>query len=177
MDNQKRIVVIINGKPRSGKDTFCKYIVDYCEKNHKECNVWSTIDREKEILEEILNRQYNPKNSSDRAFLSELKQLCNTYYDITFNDFKNFIEFYDGIFLIQSREWTEIITFREYCKRNNIDFITLYLTNDNQHYNFMNNSDKNCEKQKEIYDYNFIYNGNLEEFKENAEHFCESRLF
>ena len=28
---ENNIVVIINGKPRSGKDTFCNYIVKECE--------------------------------------------------------------------------------------------------------------------------------------------------
>ena len=49
---------------------------------------------EKELLEEIVHRQYNPDDEVDREFLSELKQLLNHYYNITFRDFSNLLEFF-----------------------------------------------------------------------------------
>ena len=101
---ENKTVVIVNGKPRSGKDTFCKYVIDYCEDNDKYCDAWSTIDLEKELLEDAVNRPYNPNSSIDRSFLSDLKRLLNLYYDITFRDFTNLLDLYDGIFLIHTRE-------------------------------------------------------------------------
>ena len=98
---EDKIVVIVNGRPRSGKDTFCNFVIKNCEEKNKNCDVWSTIDFEKELLEDIVNRPYNVNSEKDRAFLSEFKQLVNRYYDITFRDFVNLIEFYDGIFLPQ----------------------------------------------------------------------------
>ena len=173
---ENKTVVIVNGRPRSGKDTFCKYIIKYCEKNKKECDVWSTIDFEKELLEDIVNRPYNVESEKDRAFLSEFKQLVNRYYDITFRDFTNLLDLYDGIFLIHTREWNEIIRFKDYCKENNINFITVFITSPNEQ-EFSNWSDTFCIDRKELYDILINNNGTLEDLKEYAEQFCESKLF
>ena len=173
---ENKIVVIVNGKPRSGKDTFCNYIIKYCEKNNKYCDTWSTIDLEKELLEDIVNRTYDINSDRDRAFLSELKQLINRYYDITFRDFVNLIEFYDGIFLIHTREWNEIVRFKDYCNEKNIKFITVFLTSPNEK-EFNNWSDTFCIDRKDSYDIIINNNGTLEELEENAKQFCESKLF
>lgn len=172
------IVIVINGKPQSGKDTFCKYVEKWCEENEKECTIWSTIDFEKELFADITGREYNLNSEtieSDRAFLSEFKQLLNKYFDITYESFINLIDFFPGVLLIHSREWDEILNFGIYCEQNNIPFITLYIDNPNgKEYN--NNSDKNCDNNKEEYDIIIENTGTLEELKENAKQFCESKL-
>ena len=173
---EDKIVIIVNGRPRSGKDTFCKYIIKYCEEKGEYCDIWSTIDFEKELLEEIVNRPYDVTSEKDRGFLSEFKQLINRYYDITFRDFVNLLEFYNGIFLIHSREWNEINRFKDYCKENNIKFITVFITSPNEQ-KFSNWSDTFCIDRKEFYDILINNNGTLEDLKKYAEQFCESRLF
>ena len=176
MNNEDKIVIVVNGKPRSGKDTFCKYIIEFCEEKGLYCDVWSTIDFEKELLEDIVLRPYDPNSEKDRSFLSDFKQLINHYYDITFRDFTNLIELYSGIFLIHSREWSEIIRFREYCEQNNIKFITIFLTSPNEK-NYNNWSDTFCIDRKELYNFIIENKGSLEDLKENAKQFCESQLF
>ena len=172
---QNKTVVIVNGKPRSGKDTFCNFVSEYCEQKEQYCDVWSTIDFEKEILEDVVNRPYNPTSSIDREFLSELKRLLNLYYDITFRDFKNLLEFYDGTFLIHTREWSEILKFEDYCRDNDIKFIKVFVTRQKeQHFN--NKSDALCDEEKNLYDVIIENNGTLEDLKRDAEQFCESRL-
>lgn len=173
---QNKTVVVINGKPRSGKDTFCNFVIKYCEEKGMYCDTWSTIDFEKELLEETVHREYNPKSATDRSFLSDLKRLLNDYYDVTFRDFTNLIEYYEGIFLIHTREWAEILKFQDYCRNNNIKFITVFMERKEQQ-NFDNESDSLCDFRKEIYDVIIKNNGNLEELEENAKQFCESRLF
>ena len=173
---ENKTVIIVNGKPRSGKDTFCNYVIKECEKNGIYCDVWSTIDFEKEILEDIINRSYDATSEKDRAFLSELKQLINRYYDITFRDFVNLIEFYEGVFLIHTREWNEIVRFKEYCEKNNIKFITIFMSSPNEK-EYNNWSDTFCIDRKDMYDIVINNNGTLEELKEYAKQFCESRLF
>ena len=173
------IVVIINGKPQSGKDTFCKYIEKWCEENEKECTTWSTIDFEKELFIDITGREYNPNSESvehDRAFLSEFKQLLNKYYDTTYESFINLIDFYPGVLLVHSREWDEILNFGLYCEQNNIPFITIYVKNPNEK-EYNNNSDKNCNLNIEDYDIIINNDKTLKELEENAKQFCESRLF
>lgn len=173
---QNKIVVIVNGKPRSGKDTFCNFVIKYCEENNQYCDIWSTIDFEKEILEEVVNREYDPTSHIDREFLSELKNLFNTYYDITFRDFTNLMEYYDGIFLIHTREWAEILKFEDYCRDNNIKFIKVFVTRSEEK-DFNNKSDSRCNEQKDLYDVIINNDGTLKELEENAKQFCESRLF
>ena len=175
-DMEDKIVVIVNGRPRSGKDTFCNFVIKNCEEKNKNCDVWSTIDFEKELLEDIVNRPYDVNSEKDRAFLSEFKQLVNRYYDITFRDFVNLIEFYDGIFLIHSREWNEINRFKEYCENNNIKFITVFISSPNEK-EYNNWSDTFCIDRKNMYDIIINNKGTLEELEEYAKQFCESRLF
>lgn len=172
------IVVIINGKPQSGKDTFCKYIGEWCEQNDKEYTIWSTIEFEKDLFTDITGREYNPYSESierDRAFLSEFKQLLNKYYDVTYESFINLIDFFPGVLLVHSREWDEIINFGLYCEENNIPFITVYVKNPNEK-EYNNNSDKYCNINIQEYDVIINNNGSLEDLKENAKQFCESRL-
>ena len=176
MDNNDSIVVIINGKPRSGKDTFCNFVTKYCEEKGMYCDTWSTIDFEKELLEDIVNREYDPKSAIDRSFLSDLKRLLNQYYDITFRDFTNLLDYYKGVFLIHTREWVEILKFQDYCRNNNIKFITVFLSRPEEQ-NFNNNSDLLCDSKKSMYDIIIENNGTLEDLEENAKQFCESRLF
>ena len=173
---EDKVVVIVNGRPRSGKDTFCKYIVNYCDEKGKYCDIWSTIDFEKELLEDIVNRPYDNSSEKDRGFLSEFKQLINRYYDVTFRDFTNLIDFYDGIFLIHTREWNEILRFKEYCNENNIKFITVFVTSPNEK-EYNNWSDTFCIDRKDMYDILINNNGTLKELEEYAKQFCESRLF
>ena len=177
-NNKDTVVVIINGKPQSGKDTFCKYIEEWCEQNEKKCTTWSTIEFEKELFIDITGREYSPNSESvehDRAFLSDFKQLLNEYYDITYESFINLIDFFPGVLLIHSREWEEIINFGMYCEENEIPFITVYVSNPNEK-EYNNSSDLNCNKH--VQDYDVIINNNktLEDLKEHAIYFCESRL-
>ena len=171
-------VVIINGKPRSGKDTFCKYIEEYCEELGKDCYTWSSIDNEKEILQEWI-KPYDSDGEwtdTDRAFLSDLKKLLNSYYDYTFDSFRAQMMFSTGIVLIHSREWEEIERFKEYCNDNKIKCMTLFIRNDNLEKNYSNSSDMNCDENEDKYDFHINNHGTLEELKENARKFCNEKL-
>lgn len=176
MEKNNLTVVVVNGKPRSGKDTFCMYASDYCEINDVDTIIWSTVDAEREAME-TLNLIYNPDSEKDRKFLSAFKKFLNNYYDLTMRDFINITDvFQNGVLFVFSREWDEILRFSDYCKENNIDFLTLFLTSPNSK-EFDNASDRNCDLEKELYDIIIENNGDKQELKKNAEHFCETQLF
>jgi len=172
------IVVIINGKPRSGKDTFCKYVEEWAEDFNKQCYTWSTIDSEKEVLEELLGREYDPDgewSNTDREFLSKFKQLLNKCYDYTFDVFKANLEFIGGIQLIHSREWEEIERMKEYCHDNNIRCITIYMSSKLEK-NYNNDSDYLCDTNIDAYEYYINNDKELKDLKKYARDFCNKEL-
>lgn len=175
MEN-KNIVVIVNGKPHSGKDTFSRFVIKYCEEQKIPCDIWSTVDIEKEILEEYI-KPYNPESDNDRGFLSEFKALLNEYYDYTFETFKTTMDLSTGVTIIHSREWKEIQRFKEYCNKNDINFHSVYVIGKDERHDFTNYSDKFCDDKQHLYDYKVKNFGTLEELEKNAKQFCESRLF
>lgn len=172
---EKNIIIVVNGKPRSGKDTFCKEVINFCEQRNIECDAWSTIDLEKEILEEYV-KPYDVNSDSDRSFLSDFKQLLNEYYDYTFNTFKTIADDNIGVTLIHSREWNEINRFKHYCAEKGIKFISVFITGNNERNDFTNWSDKFCDDRKNMYDYKINNKGSLEDYKKNVEQFCNSEL-
>lgn len=81
------MVVIINGKPRAGKDLF----VELC-KNFTSDNVFnfSTVDYIKDLAKSMgWDGQKTPK---DRKFLSDLKDLLTDWNDIPFKKVKEKVE-------------------------------------------------------------------------------------
>lgn len=72
-------VVVINGAPRSGKDTFIKLC------NSRKVNVIgiSIVDEIKRIAKDI--GWDGEKNLRSRKFLSDLKDLADNYNDFSFN--------------------------------------------------------------------------------------------
>lgn len=81
------MVVIINGKPRAGKDLF----VELC-KNFTSHNVFnfSTVDYIKDLAKSMgWDGQKTPK---DRKFLSDLKDLLTDWNDIPFKKVKEKVE-------------------------------------------------------------------------------------
>ena len=71
-------VVVINGKPRAGKDTF----VELCQKHILWCGNISTVGFVKEVAKFCgWNGEKTPEN---RAFLSNLKDLLTQWADVPY---------------------------------------------------------------------------------------------
>jgi len=67
-------VVVLNGLPENGKDTFREYCADFCKKNGAEVMYRSSIEVPKEILRTYFGWAGDShKNEFWRAALSELK--------------------------------------------------------------------------------------------------------
>ena len=165
-------IVVINGFPLSGKDTF----VNFCIHNMSVLNKGmgfnlSTIDPIKSIA---INLGWDGlKTDKDRKFLSDLKKLLTEWNDIPYKaTYSKMNTIYNRlinqkvpedkiIFFVHSREPEEIKRFKE-------DFgaKTLLVKKDNIDKEFSNESDKNVNN----YEYDFIIenNGTLEELEQKA---------
>ena len=73
-----KLVIIVNGKPRAGKDTFAQLLNQY-ENVYK----ISSIDKIKQIA--IDCGWSGKKTEKDRKFLSDLKMLVSDYSDVIFD--------------------------------------------------------------------------------------------
>lgn len=158
-----KLVVIVNGKPRAGKDTFAKILDKYIS-----VYKYSAIDKIKEIA--IDCGWKGGKTERDRKFLSDLKILTTEYSDLPFNAMLDKVmDFYsddikEDVLLIDIREPEEIQRAREI-----FDAITVFIKNDNVKHITSNPADANVENYE--YDFYIENNGTLEEFEQNIRQF------
>lgn len=98
-------IFIINGRPRSGKDTFIKMVSKYAKTEN-----FSSIDKVKEYALKI--GWDGNKDSKGRWFLSELKKILTIYndipYKITCEEIEKFLKSEKEIMFIHIREPEEI---------------------------------------------------------------------
>lgn len=107
-------VVIINGKPQSGKDTFCKYAQGYCDDGESANTlIISSVDPLKEMLTQL--GWDGTKTDKIRDILMNMKQLWIQNQDgPTMFLFNNILEFHktctgeDNIVFVHIREPEEI---------------------------------------------------------------------
>lgn len=107
-------VVIINGKPQSGKDTFCKYAQGYCDDDESANTlIISSVDPLKEMLTQL--GWDGTKTDKIRDILMDMKQLWVQNQDgPTMFLFNNILEFHkactgeDNIVFVHIREPEEI---------------------------------------------------------------------
>lgn len=107
-------VVIINGKPQSGKDTFCKYAQGYCDDDESANTlIISSVDPLKEMLTQL--GWDETKTDKIRDMLMDMKQLWVQNQDgPTMFLFNNILEFHkactgeDNIVFVHIREPEEI---------------------------------------------------------------------
>lgn len=153
----EKLVLIVNGKPRAGKDTFAQ-LLNKCQKVYK----YSIIDKVKTIALECGWK--GGKTEKDRKFLADLKQLTTIYSDMSYNDVAEKVEaFYRGdikedIMIIDMREPDDII--RAVYEFN---AISIFIKNDNVPEITSNQADANVEYC--WYDYYITNNGTIEEFE------------
>lgn len=80
-------IIVINGKPQSGKDTFVELFKKNVDENETVYNI-STIDISKEVLKFLSQGNksiVDEKPAYVRDFLSEFKELSDRYFNTSFN--------------------------------------------------------------------------------------------
>ena len=163
---------IVNGKPCSGKDTFVNFCLEELGAFGK---LISTVDFVKKIA--IKCGWDGTKDSKNRKFLSDLKDLLTNWGDVpytkTLQEIKLFyydLEYYDiedsGVVFIMSREPEEISRFEKelgaksiLIRRNAVEF---------------NEQSNHADSEVLNHKYHYIIdnNGTLEELKIKAQEFC-----
>lgn len=75
-------IVVINGAPMSGKDTFCDLCLNYMSSRGIRGGKISTVDAIKKLAVQV--GWGGLKEPKDRKFLSDLKDLCTEYNNFPF---------------------------------------------------------------------------------------------
>ena len=170
-------IVIMNGKPCSGKTTFEELCGIFCT-----TYLYSTIDPIKEVAKKIGWKC--TKDKEDRIFLSELKQISKKYnnfpvewvknqIDTTINDYANVgIDIEDKykkvIFFVDCRETKEI----EELKSILPNVVTAVIVRD-KNINTDNYADvDNINPNEYDYDYYIPNEDGIGDLKTKAEIFC-----
>lgn len=165
MVNMDKLVFIVNGKPRAGKDTFAMILNRYM-------NVYkySAITKVKEIA--TLCGWDGQKEERDRKFLHELKMLTSEYSDMAYQDVVNEIKKYRNgeieadVFIVDVREPEEIERLAK-----EVGALTVFIENNNVPAITSNAADANVEN----YEYDFVVpnNGTMNDFEEEIKLFME----
>ena len=165
-------VIVINGKPTSGKSTF----VRLCEEINEEEYVieLSMVDYVKKIAKTI--GWDGKKNAKGRKFLADLKQAIEGYdKNIIYNQIDSDMYYYSHswlahgapvIFFINARNPADISYL---VKKYNA--ISLFIDNPNVPMVESNPEDKDVENYR--YDVTIVNDGTIEELEAKAEKFLE----
>ena len=164
---------IINGRPRSGKDTFVNFCLEELGAFGK---LISTVDFVKEIAARCgWDTTKTPKN---RKFLSDLKDLLTNWGDIPYKKtlqeidmFKFDLDYWDvsdkGVVFIMCREPKEIERFERELNAKSVLIRRASVEFEQQ----SNHADSEVLNHK--YDYIIENNGTVDELKEKAKEFLK----
>lgn len=165
MVNMDKLVFVVNGKPRAGKDTFAMILNRYMD-----VYKYSAVTKVKEIA--TLCGWDGQKEERDRKFLHELKMLTSEYSDMSHQDVVNEINKYRNgeieadVFVVDVREPEDIKRLVE-----EVGAITVFIENDNVPAITSNAADANVEN----FEYDFVIpnNGTMKEFEDEIKLFME----
>lgn len=180
----KPTVIIVNGFPQSGKDTFCNFAADRFNTIN-----YSTVDTIKKIARSM---GWNGKKTpSNRDMLSALKDFYTQYFDGPYIEMIELImqeveaneELYGNRFyndmtefiFIHSREPEEIRRVVSFCEEKSVECYTVCIVRDElegiQH---NNHADANVQSME--YDAYLMNNSTLEDFGNVTHEFLDSAI-
>ena len=165
---------IINGRPRSGKDTFVNFCLEELGAFGK---LISTVDFVKKIATEC--GWDGTKDLKNRKFLSDLKDLLTNWGDVPYKKtlqeidmFKFDLDYWDvsdkGVVFIMCREPKEIERFERELNAKSLLIRRASVEFEQQ----SNHADSEVLNHK--YDYIIENNGTVDELKEKAKGFLKN---
>lgn len=167
-----RKIIVINGKPRSGKDTFCDIVAK--ESNYKVLHSSSVVPAKQAAA--ILGWDGKTKDDIARKFISNLKDLSTNTYDHPFNWIKNLIDTLTNdaiktnkkfILFIDVREPDEIEKLANYYD----DLITLLIRRSSEDNKSPTTHADSDNINKYNYDHILVNDGTLDDLTELAKKF------
>jgi hypothetical protein len=165
-ENMNRYLIILNGYPRSGKDSFIDFCMDNLEDKGVSSSKHSTIDTVKRIAKEMgWNGEKTPEM---RNFLSEMKDLYTKYFDGPLNEIKRETMRVNVLFTCM-REPDEIEKTKKWAISQGINCIRVLVRGDNEERNHGSHSDQKVLDAE--YDSVVSNYYDLEYLKETAEIF------
>lgn len=173
-------VVVINGRPRAGKDDFCRMVAVYCSARWGfEVGSFSTIDPVRALLTSA-GIDVSKKTPADRRLLSVLGEELELHSE--FKTARTLVATgaaaHSGIAFIHAREPHTIEKLRERVRWSlpNVRFSTLWLSRPGYaHPEPSNDSDRISENDIE-YDFSVANSGTLEDLQFAAARFADCLL-
>lgn len=169
-DSMKDIVVLINGRAQSGKDTFVKYVKQYIEE--KESVTVSNRSRTDPVVD-VLNSLWWDGKKTD-----EVRQLMKTL--VEFGDctgknktyYETCLDILSGILFFHVREPFYLKQYKEIAQEKGKQVVTLFI-----HRNTACDKDHQwTDLERFGYDYRVQNNGTLDELQKEAELFADLLL-
>jgi hypothetical protein len=144
------LVILLNGYPQSGKDTFADIAMNNYG-GHKH----STIDACSEFA--ITMGWDGIKNTKSRKMLSDLKKFYVEHFDGPFRDLTADILWGKRaklkLFFTFSREGEEIYRIKNWCNENDIPFYYIFVIRGKSGVDYGNDSDNNVYNNSPTPDY------------------------
>ncbi len=162
-------IIIVNGFPRSGKDSFCSFCKDFLNSLGIKVDIVSSVDKVKEAA--LLLGWDGKKDEKGRKFLSDLKDLSTLVYNGPFNYITEHIFSTEAIvvfiFIREASEITKVV-----ASHKNVFTLKVSRPSGEEHY--INTGDADVEN----YQYDFvIYNTKtLEHLQHLAQIFCKNHI-
>ena len=164
----RKTVLIVNGKPRAGKDTFVE-LLSYMIPVYK----YSIIEKVKCVALDCGWK--GKKEERDRKFLYELKKLTDEYSDMSFVDVYERIEAFakdeikEVLFAVDIRDPEDIEMMKDLTGA-----FTVFIENENVPEITSNPADANVAN----YEYDFVIknNGTMDDYKREVYNFLMALL-
>ena len=180
-----KTIILLNGFPRSGKDTFAQYTAEYFKDTKTKVGEYSSVTEIKKIAEQYFEWD-GSKDIRGRKLLSDLKDLATDYKDLPFKwmraeAFSFFARIVrgNGIMIFHVREPAEIKKLSDYFNEYHSDVkcLSLFIHRHEAQLasaEFQNTGDAHVLE----YTYNniIINDSTLEAFKEAVNEFCKKYL-
>lgn len=173
-------IFIVNGKGKSGKDSFESFVIDYAERLAATPVVKiSIIDYVKDIASYA--GWDGGKTMEDRRFLCDLKKILTEWNDSPMQDLYSSIQDikeHEGenvTIFIDMREPNDIERFEKICSSNGWRYSSVLIKRDElDNLSYGNSADDNVFNY--FYDIIIENNGTLEDLRNSAEYFYNNYI-